>query len=525
MAEVKISALTNVSSLDGTEEFAVVQGGVTKAAAITDVVPIGRTAAEITAGVTPVNYEFPTGHLYRYATNTTPGTTDMTTALQAACDSYREVFLPPEQSLITSTITQTVNRQTIHGLGIQSEIVWNPPANDDILFTGSNLDNMVYRAFSINGNVGSATGKIGIQFGSDTSRILVDEVYFDTVDKNCIKRDSLQYDQYLNCRFLSTGNGTDDNGIAILVTTFANRIKIDGCRFGNNDRDINIAGGKGVSITDNSFETTGSLMGNVANWDTSIELTDCEGFTIDANYFEAVRTLTTTGVVRLKSSSAVTTGSVDNNFFSADLGGTSYSKNIVYVGSGHDVRVSVSYNAMMDGTNAINAFIVGGDRKIIAHGNYYEESGSELTTYAAIILRISNADLIDIDIGERDTSEVVTTTNVITQEESGKTFYLNAAGGFTSTLPSPALGLNYTFIVSTAPTTAYIVTTTSGANILYGTLLDIVGEQVAITAQDTINFVASTSLVGDSLKVEADATNWYCNAKSLADGGITIAVT
>jgi len=121
--------------------------------------------------------------------------------------------------------------------------------------------------------------------------------------------------------------------------------------------------------------------------------------------------------------------------------------------------------------------------------------------------------------------EVVTTTNVITAAESGTTFFLNTAGGFTSTLPAPALGLKYKFIVTTAPTTAYIITTNSSANILFGTFLDIVGELVYFSAQDTLNFVASTSVVGDFLEVESDATNWYCVAKSGADGGITAAVT
>ncbi len=123
------------------------------------------------------------------------------------------------------------------------------------------------------------------------------------------------------------------------------------------------------------------------------------------------------------------------------------------------------------------------------------------------------------------TSEVVTTTNVIVASESGKTFYLDLAGGFTSTLPAPALGLKYTFIVKTAPTTAYIITTNAGANLLFGTFLDIVGELTYFSAQDTLNFVAVTSVVGDFLEVESDGTNWYCTAKSGADGGITVAVT
>ncbi len=43
-----------------------------------------RTAAEIAAGVTPVNYAYLPGYVDRYGTNTTPGTTDMTAAFTAA---------------------------------------------------------------------------------------------------------------------------------------------------------------------------------------------------------------------------------------------------------------------------------------------------------------------------------------------------------------------------------------------------------------------------------------------------------
>lgn len=46
--------------------------------------PYPRTPAEIAAGVTPVDYAYVAGVLDRYATNTTPGTTDMTAAWTAA---------------------------------------------------------------------------------------------------------------------------------------------------------------------------------------------------------------------------------------------------------------------------------------------------------------------------------------------------------------------------------------------------------------------------------------------------------
>lgn len=122
-------------------------------------------------------------------------------------------------------------------------------------------------------------------------------------------------------------------------------------------------------------------------------------------------------------------------------------------------------------------------------------------------------------------SEIVTATNVITAGESGTTYYLDAVGGFPSTLPAPAPNLRYTFIVKTAPTTAYTIGTNAGANLLFGTFLDIVGELVYFSAQDTLTFVAALSVVGDRLEIESDGINWYCKAFSGADGGITVSVT
>jgi len=122
--------------------------------------------------------------------------------------------------------------------------------------------------------------------------------------------------------------------------------------------------------------------------------------------------------------------------------------------------------------------------------------------------------------------EIVTTTNVIGAGENGKTFYLNNADGFTSNLPSPAQGLKFKFVVKTPPTTAYIVVTDSGSNILYGTINEITTTTgVSIQAQDTLNFVASVSLAGDWVKFESDDDNWYVNGITQVDDGITVSVT
>ena len=123
-------------------------------------------------------------------------------------------------------------------------------------------------------------------------------------------------------------------------------------------------------------------------------------------------------------------------------------------------------------------------------------------------------------------SEIVITTNVLTAAESGKTFYLNLAGGFTTTLPAPAVGLYFRFIVKTAPTTSYVITTNGGADILYGMMLERAGTAgVAGAARDTFNFVANQSIIGDWAEFHSDGTNWYYHGMVDVAAGNTVAAT
>lgn len=64
-----------------------------------------RTLAEIAAAVTPTNFSYPPGHVYRYGTNVTPGTTDMTAAFQNASLVSLNPYAPNDTYKITGTIT------------------------------------------------------------------------------------------------------------------------------------------------------------------------------------------------------------------------------------------------------------------------------------------------------------------------------------------------------------------------------------------------------------------------------------
>jgi hypothetical protein len=122
-------------------------------------------------------------------------------------------------------------------------------------------------------------------------------------------------------------------------------------------------------------------------------------------------------------------------------------------------------------------------------------------------------------------SELVTAANVITAIESGKVFYLNSATGFVSTLPAPAAGQNFRFVVGNTPPTSgnHTVVTNASANIIDGIIV-VNGASVPAADEDTISFVASTAVAGDWIEVRSDGTNWYVSGQGNAAGSITATV-
>lgn len=123
-----------------------------------------------------------------------------------------------------------------------------------------------------------------------------------------------------------------------------------------------------------------------------------------------------------------------------------------------------------------------------------------------------------------NTPELVITTNVITAGENGKTFFLSLAGGFTSTLPALAAGLAFSFIVKTAPTTAYIILSATNDNIIGYPVASVGSDETANgnAAGDQINFTANVALPGDRVDVVCDGTSWFATCTCKATGAITI---
>lgn len=125
-------------------------------------------------------------------------------------------------------------------------------------------------------------------------------------------------------------------------------------------------------------------------------------------------------------------------------------------------------------------------------------------------------------------NEVVSAANIITAAESGKTFFLNSATEFASTLPAPAAGLYYRFIVTAAPSGAsYTVVTEGGCQVLAGHVLTSgfadSGSDVETTATGTtVTFVDGVSVVGDFCELISDGTSWFAHCVTAVEAGITI---
>ena len=149
--------------------------------------------------------------------------------------------------------------------------------------------------------------------------------------------------------------------------------------------------------------------------------------------------------------------------------------------------------------------------------------------YRCMVSAVTSAGAATLILKEVSQGEVVITTNVITAAESGKTFFLTLAGGFTSTLPPPALGLKFKFIVTLDPTTSYIIVTDSGDNIMIGGIneleVDTSSDGPYINNGDTLNFVNALAVVGDYVEFESDGTSWFFNGQTNVDGGVTLSST
>ena len=126
-----------------------------------------------------------------------------------------------------------------------------------------------------------------------------------------------------------------------------------------------------------------------------------------------------------------------------------------------------------------------------------------------------------------ETVTTLTAASTLTAAQSNTIFFLSSATEFSTTLPAPAAGLMYTFIVGAAPSGAsYTVVTASSANIIKGQAVNAAGVAGDTgTADDTISFVDGQAVAGDQVTVISDGTSWFAKALCAVAAGVTFTTT
>lgn len=157
-------------------------------------------------------------------------------------------------------------------------------------------------------------------------------------------------------------------------------------------------------------------------------------------------------------------------------------------------------------------------------------AGSAVGTAA---LTITNGDIVLASgtIAYRQLTETVASTNILTAAETGKTCFLAHGTEFVSTLPAPAAGLHFKFIIGLAPSDAdYTVVTHDGSDLIYGNAVSSAdaggsADATAGTPADTITFVGGQAAVGDWVEVVSDGTYWYAFGIMGDEDAITFTAT
>jgi len=118
-----------------------------------------QTAAETAAGVTPANYAYAQGHLYRYGTNANPGVTDMTNAVKAWASIGGNLTIPVTDTILISDTISLGNNTSI--TMVQGATIKSATPNVS-LFKALNKSNVQIRGGTIQQTATGAGVHIGV---------------------------------------------------------------------------------------------------------------------------------------------------------------------------------------------------------------------------------------------------------------------------------------------------------------------------------------------------------------------------
>lgn len=335
------------------------------------------------------------------------GTTDDVVPMHCCLQSgANEILLSAKTYYIGGTgFTLTTNRTIVKGQGIESALYFNPSAaNCELFYSDENLDNIEFRDFYCKfQNAGSKAAGTAFQFTSNVNSVKWHNIYISDFTAYGINRDSGMYDLIDNCRFVNMDNSTLHTALAVAInyTTYANAIVIQNSRFGQNDQAINIAGGHGIRIVNNSFELDGDS-GNSAGITDIVVVGSSDmptdGLVFAGNYVEGETT--GTGYAFLYIDYCYGTR-IEGNMMEGSSGATTYSDYLIHVGS-NCVGTYCEGNMFSE---VLTGFI-DADALVVTRNNRYKDGSSALTTYNGIMAKMNNPQYVELDIDYTATIDV-----------------------------------------------------------------------------------------------------------------------
>ncbi|MFH1404896.1 MAG: hypothetical protein ABIH21_02240 [Patescibacteria group bacterium] len=114
-------------------------------------------------------------------------------------------------------------------------------------------------------------------------------------------------------------------------------------------------------------------------------------------------------------------------------------------------------------------------------------------------------------------------TAAITVAETGSTYYITntANDADTYTLPAPADGLVYRFVVNEKWTTTDVVIVTTGSSNIINGIIDANSTMVPCADEDTITFAFGAETEGDWVELRSNGADWFVSGAGLSGGSIT----
>ncbi len=214
------------------------------------------TTAEIAASLTDddIDKTIKPGHVVRYGTNTSPGITDLITAVQncALVDDGRVIF--PNESVLVSAATPLLSNTIVSGGGYVSHIV-TATVNQTAIFSAADKTNIIIENIRLEGDdtASAVTNGVGIYF-TDCDDCLIDRCWFTLFGGACIRiqgDDAAGHDNFKvnDCFFFANaGRVAAAEDAEIYVAGDIHDFAVDRCRF---EADASNAYQRGILVANN----------------------------------------------------------------------------------------------------------------------------------------------------------------------------------------------------------------------------------------------------------------------------------